>query len=333
LQDRTKLYEHIKKRLLPGKMNYVFLDEIQNVPEYQKTADGLFIKKNVDLYLTGSNAHLLSGEIATLLSGRYIEINMLPLSFREYVGVVGGGELSRMYTRYITEGSFPYILELEGNRNNINEYLGGIYNTILLKDVMGRKNIGDPMMLESVVRFMFFNIGNLTSTTNIANTMRSAQRPVAVHTVERYLSGLLDSYILYRAGRYDIRGKQHLQTGDKYYATDMGLRGYLLGARASNLGSILENIVYLELLRRGCRVYVGKIGSREIDFIAEGTDGMTEYYQVALTVRDQAVLSRELEPLKEIRDHNAKYLLTLDDDPLMTHEGIRQVYALDWLLA
>jgi predicted AAA+ superfamily ATPase len=214
LQDRTKLYEHIKKRLIPGKMNYVFLDEVQNVPDYQKTADGLFIKKNVDLYLTGSNAHLLSGEIATLLSGRYIEINMLPLSFREYVDAAGGGEAhaASLYTRYITEGSFPYILELGGDRNNINEYLGGIYNTILLKDVMGCKNIGDPMMLESVARFMFFNIGNLTSTTNIANTMRSAQSPVAVHTVERYLSGLLDSYILYRAGRYDIRGKQHLKT-------------------------------------------------------------------------------------------------------------------------
>jgi predicted AAA+ superfamily ATPase len=331
LLDRTKLYAYIKKRLLPGKMNYVFLDEIQNVPEYQKTADGLFIKKNVDLYLTGSNAHLLSGEIATLLSGRYIEINLLPLSFREYVNAKGGGELTPLYTRYITEGSFPYILELEGNRNNINEYLGGIYNTILLKDVMGRKNISDPMMLESIARFMFFNIGNLTSTTNIANTMRSAQRPVAVHTVERYLSGLLDSYILYQAGRYDIRGKQHLQTGDKYYAADMGLRRFLLGAKAANLGSILENIVYLELLRRGYRVYVGKIGSREIDFIAENTDGITEYYQVALTVRDQTVLTRELEPLKEIRDHNAKYLLTLDDDPLMTHEGIRQMYALDWL--
>ncbi|GHV67574.1 ATPase [Spirochaetia bacterium] len=341
LQDWKKLFNHVKRRLIPGRMNYVFLDEVQNVPEYQKAADGLYIKKNVDLYLTGSNAYMLSGEIATLLSGRYIEIQMLPLSFKEYVSAVGearddatgvGQSLPRLYTRYLTESSFPYALELAGNHKQINEYLEGIYNTILNKDVISRKKITDPLMLESVLRFMFFNIGNLTSTTNIANTMKSRGRSISVHTVENYLALLRDSYILYRAGRYDIKGKQYLQTGDKYYAADMGLRYFLLGTKNANLGSMLENIVYLELQRRGKRVYVGKTGTMEIDFIAETPGGGIEYYQVSLSVRSADTLARELEPLNTVKDHNPKYLLTLDDDPEVSYNGIRQLYVLDWLL-
>jgi predicted AAA+ superfamily ATPase len=267
---------------------------------------------------------MLSGEIATLLSGRYIEVQMLPLSFKEFVSASGGNEsLPRLYTRYLTESSFPYALELNGDRKRINEYLEGIYNTILNKDVIARKKVTDSLMLESVLRFMFFNIGNLTSTTNIANTMKSQGRSISVHTVENYLALLRDSYILYRVGRYDIKGKQYLQSGDKYYTADMGLRYFLLGTKNVNLGSMLENIIYLELIRRGKRVYVGKAGVQEIDFITEAPGGGTEYYQVSLSVRSADVLARELEPFDKVRDHNPKYLLTLDDDPEVSHNGIR----------
>jgi predicted AAA+ superfamily ATPase len=328
-----KLYDHIKSRLIPDKMNYVFLDEIQNVPEYERAADGLFIQKNVDLYLTGSNAHMLSGEIATLLSGRYVEIQMLPLSFKEYVTAVQGeGNLQKAYADYVRYSSFPYALALGDDRRRINEYLGGLYNTIIFKDVVSRKKIADPLMLDSVVRFMFFNIGNLLSTTNIANTMKSQGRPVSIHTVENYLSALTDAYVFYRAGRYDIKGRQYLTTGDKYYIADIGLRYYLLGTKNVNMGSILENIVYLELLSRGYRVFVGKLGNTEVDFVAEKPGGQTEYFQAALTVRDQATLERELAPLNNIKDHNAKYLLTLDMDPEAAYNGIRQLNALDWLM-
>jgi predicted AAA+ superfamily ATPase len=343
LRDYRKLYVHILERLVPGKMNYVFLDEVQNVPEFQRAADSLYIKQNVDLYLTGSNARMLSEEIATLLSGRYVEIHTLPLSFREYISALGPDDLARKYNRYLTESSFPYTLELEGDPQNIGDYLGGLYSTIILKDVMNRKKIADPLMLESVIRFMFFNIGNLTSCTNIANTMRSEGRSISVHTVESYLSALTDCFILYRAGRYDVKGKQFLRSGDKYYSADVGLRYHLLGGRNANMGSILENIVYLELLRRGNRVYVGKSGTSEIDFVAEHPgghltadlplgDGLA-YYQAALTVRDTAVLERELAPLAAIKDHNPKYLLTLDDDPPASYDGINRLNALDWLLA
>jgi predicted AAA+ superfamily ATPase len=339
LRDYKKLYAHVSERLAPGGMNYVFLDEVQHVAEFQRAADSLYIKKNVDLYLTGSNAHMLSEELATLLSGRYIEIPMLPLSFREYVSAVGQTALPRVYTRYITEGSFPYTLELSGDAAAVTEYLGGLYNTIILKDVITRKKIADPLMLESVIRFMFFNIGNLTSSTNIANTMKSEGRPISVHTVESYLAALTDCFILYKAGRYDVKGKQFLKSGDKYYMADMGLRYYLLGGRSLNLGSILENIIYLELRRRGNRVSVGKSGDAEIDFVAE-QPGLgaefgheTAYYQAALTVRDQAVLERELAPLAAVKDHNPKYLLTLDEDPPASYKGIQRLNALDWLLA
>jgi predicted AAA+ superfamily ATPase len=266
---------------------------------------------------------------------------MFPLSFREYVSALEKKELPRKYTRYITEGSFPYALDLAGDMSAITEYLGGLYSTIILKDVITRKKIADPLMLESVIRFMFFNIGNLTSSTNIANTMKSEGRPISVHTVESYLAALMDCFLLYRASRYDVKGKQFLKSGDKYYIADIGLRYYLLGGKNINLGSVLENIIYLELLRRGNRIYVGKSGSAEIDFVAEQPGVGTKadfgnalaYYQAALTVRDEAVLQRELAPLAAVKDHNPKYLLTLDEDPPASYNGIQRLNALDWLLA
>ena len=330
IDDFKKLYKAVENRLCPNKMNYVFLDEVQQVREFQRACDSLYILKNVDLYITGSNAMLLSGELATLLSGRYIEIKMLPLSFKEYISVKGESDLSRKYRDYLTKSSFPYTLELSRSKD-IHSYLDGIYSSIVLKDIVARKKIADAAMLENVLRFMFDNIGNPCSTTKIANTLKSSGHNISVHTVENYLKALCESFVLYKADRYDIKGKQYLRSGAKYYVADIGLRYYLLGQKPADLGHILENVVYLELLRRGYEVFVGKSDKSEIDFIAINEED-TEYYQVALTVRDEKTLLRELAPLESVNDHNGKYLLTLDDDPPCSHNGIKQVNALDWLL-
>ena len=333
VQDYLQLYNLVKDRLIPDKMNYIFIDEVQTVPDFQKAVDGLFIKANCDVYITGSNAYMLSGELATLLSGRYVEIKMLPLSFREYISALEDEtDLQMKYQRYIQNGSFPYILQLS-RRRDINAYLEGIYTSIVLKDIVARHRISDAGMLDSVIRFMFDNIGNLCSATNIANTMTSHGRKISAPTVENYLSALVESFILYKAGRYDVKGKQHLATGSKYYLSDIGLRYYLLGSKQVDAGHILENVVYLELLRRGYEVHIGKVGSAEVDFIAIGDYG-EEYYQVAYTVNDAdgKTLTRELAPLESIKDHNPKYLITMDFVPLTSHNGIKQINALEWLL-
>ena len=333
IETSKQLYAYVQERSLPDKQMYVFLDEVQRVDEFQKAVDGLYVKKNCDVYITGSNAFLLSGELATLLSGRYVEIKMLPLSFKEYVSSFPKDtSIDRLYADYIQNSSFPYALELT-NAKDRRLYLQGIYDTIVLKDIVARRRFPDIEMLQSVVRFMFHNIGNICSTKKIADTMTSAGRKISVHTVESYLSALTDSFILYRIGRYDIKGKQHLKTGDKYYAADVGLRYALLGTMKADAGHILENIVFLELLRRGYEVYIGKVGQAEVDFIAIGDEG-EEYYQVAYTVidADGHTLKRELAPLESINDHNPKYLLTMDHTPLTSHNGIKQVNALDWLL-
>jgi len=312
---------------------YVFFDEVQRVGEFQKAVDSLYIKKNCDVYITGSNAHLLSGELATLLSGRYVEIKMLPLSFREYVSTFPeGSNVDRLYADYIQNSSFPYALELKREKDR-RLYLQGIYDTIVLKDIVARRRFPDVEMLQSVVRFMLHNIGNLNSTKKIADTMTSAGRKISVHTVESYLTALTESFILYKIGRYDIKGKQHLKTGDKYYAADIGLRYALLGTTKADMGHILENIVFLELLRRGYEIYIGKVGQTEVDFVAIGEEG-EEYYQVAHTVidADGHTLARELASLEAINDHNPKFLLTMDHTPLTSHNGIKQINVLDWLL-
>ena len=223
LNNYKDLYNFVKEKLIPNKMNYVFLDEIQNIKEFQKACDSLYIKKNVDLYITGSNAYILSGELATLLSGRYVEIKMLPLSFKEYISYLGEDNLIIKYTDYITKSSFPYALKLN-SKQEINNYLDGIYNSIIIKDIVTRKNITDVTMLESIIKFMFDNIGNLCSSTKISNTMSSIGRKISIPTVESYLNTLVDSYILYKVDRYDIKGKQYLSSGSKYYASDIGLR-------------------------------------------------------------------------------------------------------------
>lgn len=326
------LHEHIKSKLIADKMNYIFLDEIQNVENFQKVVDSLQLLPNVDIYITGSNAHLLSGELATLLSGRYVTVNMLPLSFNEYLSSFSDKtDLGRKFKDYLVNSSFPYTTELNGNRDLIRDYLNGLYSTIVLKDIMSRNNILNSLVLEDVIRFMFKNIGNLSSIKSISDTMTSDGRKISTHTVENYLSGLINSYVLHKVGRYDVRGKQYLKSRDKYYVADIGLRYFLLGSRDVDYGQVLENVVYLELLRRGYEIYVGKVGALEIDFVAL-KNGETEYYQVAYTVKNENTLARELCSLEAVTDHNRKYLITMDDLPTTFYNGIKQINAIDWLL-
>lgn len=326
--DWKELYTYIEDKLLPDKMNYIFLDEIQVIPNFEKTVDGLFIKKNVDLYITGSNSYMLSGELATYLTGRYMQIHMLPLSFKEYLNYYGSDNELKKYDTYIQNGGFPYLLNLSEDRELIRNYLDGIYNTVLMKDVISKNNIKDTMMLESIIKFIFDNIGQLVSTNKISNTLNSNNRKNSVNTVENYISNLLDSYIIYKISRYDIKGKEYLKTGDKYYVCDLGLRNYLLGL-VKDYGSILENIIFLELKRRGYEIYIGKYDDDEVDFVIKNNDGI-KYIQVALSVRDENTLKRELKSLKNIKDNYPKYLITLDYDT-NDFDGIKQISAIDFL--
>lgn len=334
-EDYMSLYNYVNKKIKDEEKYYVFLDEVQNVPEFQKAVDGLYIKKNVDLYITGSNAYLLSGELATLLSGRYIEIKMLPLSFKEYCSAFEGKNESkdRLFLEYIKNGGMPgNISILETNPNDIDKYLDGIFSTVVYKDIMARNNIGDKMLLESVIKFVYDNIGNPISTKKISDTLTSKGISTSNHTVENYLTSFLESFLMYKAERFDVKGKNLLARDYKYYAVDTGLRSYLLGKKANtDMGHILENVVYLELLRRGYKVYVGKVDEYEVDFVAENRDGI-KYYQVALTVRDENVLERELRSLEKTGDHYPKYLLTLDVDLEADYNGIVKKNVVDWLL-
>lgn len=326
------LHDYIKARMQPGKMIYLLLDEIQQVDQFQRVVDSFFANGDVDIYLTGSNAKMLSSEIATLLSGRYVEIRMLPLSFKEYLTYYKkGADLIGQYNDYIRFGSFPYVLALDKNKALVNDYLESLYNTILLKDVLRRNSFADAMMLESVVRFVYDNIGNMVSTKSIADTMTSNGRKIDVKTVERYIQSVQESYFVYQAPRYDIKGKQLLKSLCKYYAVDTGMRQMLLGDRSYDRGRLLENIVYFELLRRYGKVYVGKYGQLEVDFVVETQEGL-RYYQVSETVTDPNTLERELRPLQSIKDAYPKLLLTLDHDNPADYDGIQRRFVLDWLL-
>ena len=331
LRDPEALHSYIKDRLRPGEMTYVFVDEIQLCKDFPEVIDSIYIRPNVDIYITGSNANLLSHEIATMLSGRYVEIKMLPLSFREFVEMRGGNEISRLYAEYVGGSSFPYAGKLLDSPRELGDYLEGIYNTILLKDIVQRRKIPDTLMLDSVAKFVFDNIGNELSTRKIADTMTSDGRKSDSRTIERYLDALLESFLIYKVERYDVKGKQLLKTLEKYYVVDPGLRRHLLSGRSQDVGHVLENVVFLELLRRGGKVRIGKVGSLEVDFVVENAGG-TEYYQVAATVRDTGTLQRELAPLQKIHDHYPKFLLTLDEDPSDDFDGIRKLNVLDWLL-
>ena len=325
-----KLYDFVNKKIQDDDMYYVFLDEVQVVEKFQKAVDGLYIKKNVDEYITGSNAYLLSGELATLLTGRYIEIKMYPLSFEEYLSYYEKDANEKIYLDYINRSSFPYALKLE-EESEIDDYLDALYNTIIVKDIGQRKKIADTLMLRTVAKFMFNNIGNCLSIKKIADTLTSDGRSISVHTVESYLESLVESYVFNKVSRFDIKGKQYLQSGEKYYATDVTMRYALLGRRNIDAGHILENIVYLELIRRGYKVYVGKTGEKEIDFVAENKEGFT-YFQVVYTTREKTTLERELAPLQDVNDHYPKYILTMDIDPIADYDGIKKINVLDWLL-
>ena len=339
LQDRKKLYDYLKEKLVIGKKTYIFLDEIQMVKEFEKTVDSLFINKDVDLYITGSNAYLLSSELATLLTGRYIEIKMLPLSFKEYVSAFEDKtDLSRKFRDYLRYSSFPQAIELfKASPDNITLFLDGIYNTILFKDVMQRKGITDKNTLEKVTKYLYDNIGNRTSINSISDNLAGLEKNNSYNTISLYVQSLIDSFMIYKANRYDIKGKEFLKTQEKHYAVDIGLRYYMLGQSAGkDMGHILENIVYLELLRRGYEVYIGKFDDLEVDFVAKNSKN-TYYYQVALTTREAStdnspVLDRELAPLKKINDNYSKYILTLDDDLEADYDGIKKINVIDWLL-
>ena len=331
LRNPDVLYSYIKERLA-SKMNYIILDEIQRVENFPDVVDSLYVKKNVDLYLAGSNSSLLSSEIATLISGRYVEIKMLPLSFKEFVVATRQEDnLSKAYNQYVSTSSFPYVLELLQTPAEINPYLEGIYNTVLVKDIIDRKKISDTPVLKSVTRFLFDNIGLELSSKKIADTLTSSSRKSDPKTIEKYVGALEESFIVYRAGRYNIKGMEYLKSLEKYYVSDIGLRNFMLGKKAMDVGHILENIVYLELLRRRYDVYVGKIDDAEVDFVAQTQDGNT-YIQVAASVRDEQTLQRELRPLKAVKDNYPKMILTLDDDPPGDYNGIARMNALDWLM-
>ena len=330
-----ELYDYVNKQLDSKKQYYIFLDEVQNVPKFQKAVDSLYIKKNVDVYITGSNAYLLSGELATLLSGRYIEIKMLPLSFKEYLSAFNNSDKSRYeyFLDYMRNGGMPgNISILQDNPNDLDTYLEGIFSTIVYKDIITRNNITDKMLLESILKFIFDSIGSPISTKKISDTLTSKGMSTSNHTVENYITAFVESFLIYKAERFDVKGKNLLARDYKYYAVDQGLRSYLLGKKAdSDMGHILENIVYLELLRRGYKVYVGKVDDLEVDFVAENRDGL-KYYQVSLSVRDEKVLERELKSLQKTGDHYPKYLITLDMDLESDYEGITKINVIDWLL-
>ncbi len=332
-ENYKELYDYVKNKINSKKQYYVFLDEVQNVPKFEKAVDSLYIKKNVDVYITGSNAYLLSGELATLLSGRYIEIKMLPLSFKEYVTAFSNKDYQTLFLNYMKNGGMPGNINiLNTTPNDIDKYLDGIFSTIVYKDIMARNNITDKLLLECIIKFIFDSIGSPISTKKISDTLTSKGTKVSNHTVENYITAFLESFLIYKAERFDVKGKNLLARDYKYYAVDTGLRSYLLGKKAdSDMGHILENIVYLELLRRGYKVYVGKVDDLEVDFVAENREGL-KYFQVALTVRDENVLERELKSLQKTGDHYPKYLLTLDMDLEADYDGITKINIIDWLL-
>jgi len=333
LKNYRALHDYIVAKMRSPKLRYsIFLDEIQLVPAYEKAVDSLQLRKNADIYLTGSNAYFLSGELATLLSGRYIEIPVFPLSLAEFRQANPNLPPSDLYTKYLSQGSLPYLTQFAHTPRQIRDYYGGVCNTVLIKDVIVRKKISDPHLLERVAQFLAQNIGSLNSVKSICDALNAGGRSISVNTTESYISGLTDALLFHKVGRYDIKGKELLKTGHKHYLCDPGFRNYLLDNERTDFGALLENIVYLELARRGYKIAVGRIGVREVDFAAVSPSGGLEYFQVALTLRPPGVFEREVAALEAIRDSHPKTVLHLDDDPATRHNGIRLLNALDWLL-
>ena len=340
LQDYHKLYSYITERLDPERFTYIFLDEIQKVDSFEKAVDSLYVKERTDIYITGSNAYMLSGELATLLSGRYVEISMLPLSFAEY-SLLRSGAPDELFAEYMRTGGFPYIAQMDDVKENAEIYLEGIYNTIIVKDIEERqkrretdpnkRKISDLTLLKNIARFLAGSIGSPVSVKSISNYITSSGRRVSANTISDYVSALTEAFIFYPAERYDIIRKQALRTNQKLYIVDLGIRNHLLPRRHYDLGFSLENIVFFELLRRGFKVSVGKIDSAEVDFIAQKNSRL-HYYQVTASLTDENTFNREITPLKSLADNYPKTILTLDRFSLGDYEGIEVINAVDWLL-
>jgi len=330
IRSSRDLYEYVSSQVKNGVKNYIFLDEIQQVDSFERAIDSLYLDKNLDIYITGSNAWLLSGELATLLSGRFVEIPVHSLSFKEYASARVGTTNATLLRNYMRFGGLPYVLEMEERPQAVFDYLGGVYNTVVQKDIMTRLRSSHPAAFDEVTRFLFDNIGNTTSIKRISDTLTTSGMKITSPTVARYVDALLEAYVLHKASRYDLKGMRYLQTQEKYYLADLGLRYYLLGDKPGDTGYLLENIVYLELRRRNHNVAVGKSYTREIDFVATGSSGVS-YYQVAASVLDPYALGRELAPLTALSDNYPKYLLTLDEIGTGSHQGIEHVNVIEWL--
>lgn len=340
LLDYKALYAYIKHRLCPDKMTYIFLDEIQKVDSFQKAVDSLFIKENTDIYITGSNAYLLSGDLATLLTGRYVEISMLPLSFAEYLKCSGEtGE--QALASYMKFGGFPYLSQMENTVEKVDTYLEGIYNTVVVKDIEDRqlrkhpdpnkRKITDITLLKTIARYLASVIGSPVSVKSVSDYLVSSGRKVSPNTVDNYMEALQESFIFYPVERFDINGKQLLKVNRKWYIVDLGLRNHILPKKRYDLGFSLENIVFFELLRRGYQVNVGKNGDTEVDFVAQ-KQGVLHYYQVTADMTNEDTFDREIRPLQSIKDNYEKMILTMDRMTLGDYEGIKVVHLLDWLL-
>ena len=340
LQDYHKLYSYITERLCPDRYTYIFLDEIQKVESFEKVVDSLYVKELTDIYVTGSNAYMLSGELATLLSGRYVEISMLPLSFAEF-SQLRSGTPDQIFSEYMRVGGFPYIAQMDSTKEKTDMYLEGIYNTIIVKDIEERqkrresdpnkRRITDLLLLKSIAKFLSGSVGSPISVKSISDYITSSGRKVSANTVTDYLNALTEAFIFYSAERFDIVGKQTLKLNQKLYIVDLGIRNHLLPRRDYDLGFSLENIIFLELLRRGYKVNIGKIGNAEVDFIAEKNSRL-HYYQVTASLTDENTFKREITPLKNITDNYTKTILTLDRFTPGDYDGIEVVNAVDWLL-
>ena len=328
------VYDYIVEQLKKNVTNYVFIDEVQNVKEFEKLLEGLYVHPNIDLYVTGSNAFLLSSELATLLTGRAYEIHVLPFSFAEYLSFTGkSNNLDRAFAAYIETGGFPEAVRLSADGNQFNlDYLQMVFNTIFRNDISARRSIYSEESYLEVVNFLIDSIGSNVSATNIANTLKANKKPIDNKTVSKYIDSLVESYLFYRVKRYDIKGKQHLATQEKYYLVDLGFRHALLGKELlSDAGHLLENVIYLELKRRNFQIWIGKTNNLEVDFVVRTKEGFTQYIQVSQTVQHPTTLARELAPLNSISDHHEKLLITMDFDT-GTYNGIKKINAIDWLI-
>ena len=335
ITNYKELHEYINKRILdPNKRHYILLDEVQQVSSWERVINSFFVDANVDIFITGSNAYLLSSELSTLLSGRYVEIKMQPLSFKEYLEFLDSDKemnLPEKFNQYLEYGGLPTIVELLDNPDTIGPFLEGIYNTVLMKDVIERNGVRDAALLECILKFIAANIGSIVSTKKISDYLTSSGRKTTSDTIDNYLKMLENAFIIYKANRYDLKGKMFLKTLEKYYIVDIGIRNRLIGLRNTDYGHVLENIVYLELLRRGYEVSIGKIGSLEVDFVASKPNEKI-YYQVSATIMDEKTRERELRPLESISDNYPKYILTMDQTVFNDYSGIRVKNIIDFLL-